>query len=77
MMQIYNGEFIENGENFVMKAICIENINDINIFNNLLREYLKMNMTGYVFMISEFFGEDLENYIYNIHNNKTYKFKKK
>ncbi|CAX64192.2 serine/threonine protein kinase [Plasmodium falciparum NF54] len=109
MMQMYNGEFIENGENFVMEAIvlsflneyypnicpkfyrllyephyyfnlksisCFENINDINIFNNLLREHLKMNMIGYVVMISEFFGEDLENYIYNIRNKKTYKFKK-
>ncbi|KOB63846.1 hypothetical protein PFHG_05010 [Plasmodium falciparum HB3] len=55
----------------------MNNINDISLFNKLLSDRLRMNMSGYILMVSESFGEDLETYLCTVNNKKIFKSRKK
>ncbi|KYO00008.1 serine/threonine protein kinase, FIKK family [Plasmodium gaboni] len=71
---LYNPDNYYKDENFT----SMNNINDINIFNKLLSDRSKMNMSGYILIISESFGEDLKNYLCTTkYWNKSKKNKKK
>ncbi|SOV76045.1 serine/threonine protein kinase, FIKK family [Plasmodium sp. gorilla clade G3] len=55
----------------------MNHMNDISIFNKLLSDRLRMNMSGYILMVSESFGEDLETYLCTINNKKIFKSNQK
>ncbi|SOV78753.1 serine/threonine protein kinase, FIKK family, putative [Plasmodium reichenowi] len=72
-------KLLYNPDNYYMdeKISSINNINDIGIFNKLLSDSLRMDISGYILLVSESFGEDLETYLCTINNKKKLKSRKK
>ncbi|CRG98474.1 Serine/Threonine protein kinase, FIKK family, putative [Plasmodium relictum] len=96
LMNEYEGEYVTDGENFVMEAAALAFLNEyhqgitpklykilyepeskhfneymapkamfnnLNLFNSILSERLKCNINGNIVIVSEFFSEDILDYI--------------
>ncbi|GAW78980.1 serine/threonine protein kinase, FIKK family [Plasmodium gonderi] len=98
LMNEYDGEYVTDGENFVMEATSLAFLNDyhpgitpklhkilyepdskqlneynnippksmfnsLTLFNDILTERLKCNMSGNIVIVSEFFSEDILDFI--------------
>ncbi|SOV76047.1 serine/threonine protein kinase, FIKK family [Plasmodium sp. gorilla clade G3] len=100
-MELFNGEYILKGENYVMEAVVSaflseyhpgispnfykllyepvhynenenekssyeNNITDLNVFNDILKEQKKHKNISNIVMIFEYFGEDLDSYMHKM-----------